>query len=159
MSKSLIIIRHAEAIPSGSEIKDFDRPLSSGGLTHAMKLGRTLYQKNVSPNKFICSNAVRAESTAKLIAEQIHFETTEINLIEDLYNISLGNFLSFVKKLDDSLETVLVVGHNPTLSYFVEFVSNQTGYDLEPGTAVKIDFDIISWLLIDQNNGEIEWKL
>ncbi|WP_020531738.1 SixA phosphatase family protein [Flexithrix dorotheae] len=159
MSKALIIIRHAEAIPPGNEIKDFDRPLSSGGLTHAMKLGRALYQKNIAPDKFICSKAVRTESTAKLIAEQIHFEASEIDLNEDIYNISLGNFLTFVKKLDDSLNTVFVVGHNPTLSYFVEFVSNKTGYDLEPGAAVKINFDIISWLLIDQNNGEIEWRL
>jgi len=147
MDRYLLLLRHAEAATPPAGKKDFDRELTDAGFTAALRLGRKFYQNSYQPDLFYSSTAIRAATTSQLVAEQIYFEREQINMQLQLYNVPLGSFMDFVQHIPDEYSNVLLVGHNPVLSYFTEMVTNQTGFMLPTGGYVKLKFEMDSWMM------------
>jgi len=120
--KKIYILRHAEAV-SGDE--DFARELNSNGYKQAAKLGKTLAEEKHQIDKMIVSSATRTLSTAELIGEQIRFEKNQIEAHKDLYNATVRVWLQKIQEIEDSMQNVLLVGHNPHISYLVEVLSGE----------------------------------
>jgi phosphohistidine phosphatase len=74
---------------------------------------------------------------------------------DQLYDASMRTFLDFISGLDNHLEQVMCVGHNPTISYLAEFLSNATLGDMATGGLAIIKFDIPSWSKVEKGAGEL----
>ena len=123
MVKQLLIVRHAEARESQAEQRDFDRNLTPRGYQDAVRVGDFLKQQSWQPDLIICSSAVRAKATAQMIAEQLRYSQQRIQAIQDLYDGSLRTFLAVINKQDENVERIMAVGHNPTVSYLLEYLT------------------------------------
>ena len=69
--KKLYIIRHAKSDWSDDTLKDFDRPLNKRGLKNAPFMGSLLKNKNINPDLILSSPALRAITTAEIIANRV----------------------------------------------------------------------------------------
>ncbi len=153
MSKELVIIRHSFAEMGRGNREDFLRELTEQGMVLANRRGRALYEQDIKPDTIYSSSATRASDTAKILADQIRFDNRQIQFDDDLYNISLGDMLNWIGKLDENLNKVMLIGHNPVLSYLAEYLLDQTGFHMQPCDVVWIKMPIASWMLIDKNCG------
>ncbi|MEM1138055.1 MAG: histidine phosphatase family protein [Bacteroidota bacterium] len=159
MTKKLLIVRHSEAESIASSRKDFDRSLTEKGMVYANKQGRKLYESEFKPDYFVCSSAERAKKTAHILADQMHFDQRNIDALEAFYSMPMGGMLDWLKNLEEDKKEIMVVGHNPVLSYLVEYITGKTGFHMNPCDLVMVELKIESWLSIEKDCGVLLWKM
>ena len=145
MSKKLYLLRHARALEKMADQKDFDRELDSTGLQNATRMGINLAEKELSFDIIISSPALRAMSTATLIAEQIHYDPARIHANENIYEASVRTLLETVNRLKEEWNHVLLVGHNPSISYLAEYLSKYEIGDMTTCGFVTLVLNVKKW--------------
>ena len=106
----LFLMRHGKAENTSP---DFERQLSSEGKAGVVSVAKLLKGKNIIINQVVYSSAERAKQTALLMCKGLDIELE--NQTEDLriYNASVSELQTVLSEIDESLESVLLVGHNP----------------------------------------------
>jgi len=153
MSRTLYLVRHAESLSASGDQKDFERTLTNNGYMNATKMGHYLFEQNVRPNKFVSSDAIRARQTTLNMAEQMKSDTNKIVWEHELYEASVRTFLKVVNDLQVEWKVVVMVGHNPTISYLAEYITGEAIEDMPTSSVVQIDFDLESWAEVSEGNG------
>ena len=120
--KTLYLLRHAKSSWADQELTDQDRPLNSRGLNDITKISARLREKS-AVQAIISSTAVRAFSTAKLMAEGIGIPAESVSLKSEMYLSGPLKLLEIVRQLDAMLTGVMLVGHNRTITEFVNSMS------------------------------------
>jgi len=151
--KRLFLVRHAKSSWKNPDLEDFDRPLNKRGKRDAPLMGQRLKQAGTKPDLIISSPAKRAAKTAKVFAHEIGYPVENIGWIQPLYAAGAQTLLEVVRGLDDSFHQVLLVGHNPGLSYFAENLTG-TAVDNIPTCGIfAVDFESGSWRSIREGAG------
>ena len=151
--KELYLVRHAKSSWSNPQRKDFDRPLNERGLLSASEMGKRLAENNLEPNIIVTSNAERAKETAILIESRFK---NKIEIIEEsrLYHASPFLLLEVVSQLSDNFDSVCLVGHNPGLTGFAEYLTNDSFGNLPTAAVVLVRFNLDSWIEVSGSIGE-----
>ena len=123
--KQIYVLRHAKSSWDNSNLTDFERPLSKRGIRDANKLSIFLKNMDLMIDIVLCSTAVRAKDTFDLTACGFNFETDKANYTDKLYFGDVSSIIMRLKEIDNSLKNILIVGHNPTLHYLVESLTNK----------------------------------
>jgi phosphohistidine phosphatase len=155
MSKQLYLLRHAEALDKSAHQADKDRQLTTAGVQQGVQVGAYLLRENFALEAIFSSTAERAGQTAGLVADTIKLEARRMFLDDELYDASVRTFFAFLNKLDNAYHHVMCVGHNPTLSYLAEYLTQAEIGEMSPGGLAIISFKVTSWADIDQGNGEL----
>lgn len=152
MVKSLILMRHAQASDERS-LSDFERPLTAIGVRDARHMGRWLKSESYMPDMIITSDALRAATTAEIISEELNLSGT-LHSEHELYEASVRTALQVITQTEENHQTLLVVGHNPTLSYLSDYLSDRSFPGLQPASLVIIQFEGLSWIEIGEHSGK-----
>ena len=134
---------------------DIERPLHTDGVLNSSKIGKYLYDREFLPNIILSSPARRALATATLISEQFGFDSGKLHSKEDLYEASVRVMLKIVNQLKEDWDCVIVVGHNPVVSYFSEYVSGAEIGDMATCGIAIIHFKS-KWNEISEGTGEFK---
>lgn len=111
--KTLYLLRHAQALPSQNG-SDMDRALSPKGLEDALALGGAMAKKGFIPARIACSAAKRTQQTCAQVLSGMEREVhTEFSKV--IYTASFGDLLHIVQNTDDAHDSLMIVGHNPTI--------------------------------------------
>ncbi len=149
--KQLLLIRHGKSSWDLPGRSDHDRPLNDRGERDAPSMAAALQQRGVKPDQIVTSTALRARTTALMIAEGMRYPPAQIIEVSDLYLASPRTILTQVQQLDESHETVLIFGHNPGMHEAVVQLTNDISVQEFPTLATaRIEFDLDYW-------GEVEW--
>ena len=124
--KEIYVLRHAKSSWDNSNLRDFERPLADRGISDAKKMSKFLKDMNIKIDKVLCSNAIRAKETFDLTADGFNFEIDKATYLDKLYFGDTTTIIQDLKELDESLNNILIVGHNPTLHYLVEILTNES---------------------------------
>lgn len=143
--KTLYIVRHGKSTWEDPFLADHDRPLLPVGIKKTKKIAKFLEGKNIKPGLLLSSSAKRAFETAEIIAEIIGYPMDEIKKSPNQYHASPDDIYSELYALPDSLVSVMIFGHNPTLTYFVNNFLNPTIENLPTSGVVSINFDCEKW--------------
>jgi phosphohistidine phosphatase len=110
--RQLVLIRHSKAeVGSGS---DAERALAPRGLRDATALGQWLVEHGVTPDYVVVSPALRTRQTWGRIAAELS-PTAEPTFDERIYNNSVADLLAVIADAPESAQTVVVIGHNPSM--------------------------------------------
>lgn len=139
--KHLILIRHAETAEKVTGSTDEMRELTVRGIHQAAQVGAFLHDK-YQIDIIYSSNAVRARTTSEIIAEQL--DLSDIQTQYDLYQASVGTLFEILRS-GDEYHNVAVVAHNPTITYFAEFITDTAVEEMKPATVLILKLDIGSW--------------
>ncbi len=152
--KRLYIIRHAKSSWDDSSLDDYQRPLNKRGEKNAPFMGQLLKDKGVMPDTIISSPAVRAMSTAEIIAKEIGFEKpiTPNPYIYEAYVTTLQETVSYIH---DSHDTAFLVGHNPGVSALAYMLCDMRE-NLPTCAIVEIEFNCDSWMEVSKENGVLK---
>jgi phosphohistidine phosphatase len=151
--KTLYVIRHAKSSWADPLASDFERGLNNRGKRDAPKMGKRLKEKEVSPDTIISSPAKRALSTARRVAEVIKFPKAGIKTDSKLYHADEDTILAVVQNIKDNQDIVMIFGHNPGLTDFVNAIANEDPYiDNVPTCGViALSLPVNSWQ-------DVTWK-
>jgi phosphohistidine phosphatase len=119
-ARTLVLLRHAKAEAPGDG-PDFDRKLTERGGSDADAAGSWLADEGLRPNLVICSPAMRTRQTWHGVAialAQADPEVTapEVRYERGLYDGGRTEVIDLLRAVDGDVATVLVIGHNPTVS-------------------------------------------
>lgn len=142
--KRLFLIRHAKSSWDDAALADRERPLNERGKRDAPKIGERLARREIKPDLILSSPAVRALTTAKIIAGKLDYMRKHIGVDERLYAAQADDLLEIIHALDDHLQCVMIVGHNPELSELAQRLSGEIDH-LPTGAVVEFGFAAKSW--------------
>lgn len=111
--KHIILIRHAEALPSSGKNDDSERALSATGKREASRIAQQLVDHSIQPDTVLCSPATRTCQTYTIMAELLALP--EASYPTELYLASVGELVTAIQSLPDSCQTVCIIGHQPGL--------------------------------------------
>lgn len=153
--KRLLICRHAKSSWKDLSLADRDRPLNKRGKRDAPMMGKRLHQRGISPDAVITSPARRAAKTARHLAKAVHFSTSHIQVVESLYGASPWSIIEFLHTVDDSLATVMVVGHNPECTMLANLLGGLHVDNVPTCGVVALDFHIENWQHVKEGEGKL----
>jgi phosphohistidine phosphatase len=153
--KTLLLLRHAKSSWKEPGLSDFERPLNGRGLKAAPVIGRFLRRKNLQPDLILSSPAKRASQTARLVIESMKLQV-EPRFDEHIYEASVHDLLMVISEVEDSANTVLLVGHNPGLEALLEFLTGEARLLLTAALA-HISLDLDKWSEARSRSGCLDW--
>ena len=147
--KTLYLLRHAKSSWDDTSLPDRDRPLEARGVRDAAKMGKRWSPLYGKPDLIVSSPAVRALATAKVVAEGLKYKLKNITVNDRLYAATVDALITVIEALDDKLQRVMLVGHNPG---FTELAHHfDSGITHMPTCALaEFRFDAKSWSGIGQ---------
>ncbi|MBF0857910.1 phosphohistidine phosphatase [Gluconobacter sp. LMG 31484] len=129
--RRLLLLRHAEAVPHvRTESGDRARVLTPKGQEQAASIGRQIATLDLpSPMQILCSPAARTRQTAQGVLDALS-NAPAFTLEDSLYSAVADDFYGLIHATSEAVQTLLIVGHNPTIS---EFACDLLGPALQGG--------------------------
>jgi phosphohistidine phosphatase len=143
--KTLVLIRHAKSSWKFPELKDAERPLKKRGLKEAPLMGKVLKDIPITPDRIVSSPAVRAQTTAQLIAKEYGIDETRVLTLPGLYMGTESQLLQEIRSIGDDYNVVFLIGHNPGLMDLAVSLTGEKIENLPTGGAFGIEFHCHSW--------------
>lgn len=153
--KTLTIVRHAKSSWNHPELSDRQRPLNSRGKRDAPVMGKRIVDHGIRPSLIITSPAKRAWTTAKVIAGEIGYPAEFLQREDTLYLASLDDLLGAVVAQDTGFNSLMLVGHNPGLTEFANFLIPGLTNNLPTAGVVSVQIDRDDWNLYEQPQTEL----
>jgi len=121
--KTVCFIRHAKSSWDQAGLADIDRPLNIRGKTTAPVMAQIMADKGYTPDLIISSTAKRARQTAKYFRKQFGIKKQAVQLEPTIYGGDEQCIFEIIRKIPDTLHTVFLFGHNPTMNYLAALFS------------------------------------
>jgi phosphohistidine phosphatase len=154
--KTLILVRHATAENVHPELDDMDRPLEPCGEKESIQMAEELNGLELSVEAIISSPARRAWATARVFADCF---ARRVDLDERLYNGTDSDLLDVIQEMDEEYSTILLVGHNPSLSDLLCDLLDGAVEDLSTAAVAVLEFDVAEWPDVHTGGGTLEQLL
>lgn len=151
----LYFLRHASAgEPVSNPRKDEKRALDETGVEQCGYVGRALAALDVQVDVIISSPLKRAAQTASLVGNEMGYEG-KLQLEDALR--PTASFADFRKMLDKYArnDTVMVVGHNPSLSEFLGLAISKSGCE----AAIELKKGAVARTEMSRNSASLTWCL
>ena len=153
--KTLTIVRHAKSSWNKPKLSDRERPLNKRGERDAPTMGQRLADAGIRPSLIASSPAVRAWTTARVIATRMSYPVEFLMRENNLYLASLSGLLDIVAEQDEVFQSLLIVGHNPGLTELANFLCPGLTTNLPTAGVVSVNIDQDNWKLHDQPKTEL----
>jgi phosphohistidine phosphatase len=111
----LVLMRHAEALPAAIDAEDYSRPLSDAGRAAAARAARKL-AAGAAIDRLLYSPALRTSETAAIVAAALSLRPALLEAVPELYLATPLRVRAVIAARHGNARTLLVVGHNPSLS-------------------------------------------
>jgi len=145
MIKELILVRHGKSGWDYDSISDIDRVLKEHGIIDAHKMSEKLFKKNYIPNLIISSSAARAMHTASIFTRTLKLDFSNLIISSDLYLASPNTVMTIIQKTDNKINSLLIVGHNPTFTDLVNQFRKTPIDNMPPASVAGFKFKISTW--------------
>jgi phosphohistidine phosphatase len=150
--RQLLILRHAKSSWANSSLDDWHRPLNERGRRDAPRVGEWLRTQSLVPDLIITSDAVRARTTAQVVATSAGY-ARELGVEPSLYLATPADIIAVLNAVpDDTVRSVMIVGHNPGLEDLIEQLTGE-GRDLPTAALVHLEIPTDSWRDLDISVG------
>ena len=159
--KKLYLLRHSKAEQTSKKIlDDHERSLTSKGEEYCHRVGAFMQQNQITVDTILCSSSARTTRTAEIIAPYLNYHNP-IALESRLYLASVYDIFQIIHALNEDVQSLLIVGHNPGLHQFcMELAgkgSKQTYRKLRsnfpPASLVEFDAECDYWFNLSVQDG------
>src|SRR5690625_3967721 len=116
-TRQLFLMRHAEAEFDGAS--DHERPLSMHGRVQARSVGQEMRAAGSIPGLVLCSSALRTRMTLDALLTQweaLEGSKPQVEVTDELYQVRPRHALEILNGLAGDPLSVLLIGHEPTIS-------------------------------------------
>lgn len=150
--RTLLLMRHAKSdYPEG--VADHDRPLAPRGIREAGLAGDWLRASAPAVDAVLCSTATRARQTLANTGID-----APARFSERLYGATPGSMITEINATGDDVATLLVIGHEPTMSGLALVLADNDGTDTAVVERISTKFptSAIAVLAVPGTWGDVE---
>ena len=159
--KNLFLLRHCEAYHFEENKSDHEKQLNENGRKCARLLKNWFKKNNIVLDYILTSSANRTLTTANIIFSNYE---NKIYQKKELYLCDYKDILKELKILDNKLNSVIIVGHEPSISESLKFLISYCRPDLAyvtksfypTGGLSVINFNITNWNKIEEKTGILD---
>ncbi|MCE3229257.1 MAG: phosphohistidine phosphatase SixA [Bacteroidetes bacterium] len=156
--KELILVRHAKSDWGTEFLKDVDRHLNERGYSDAYFMSRWFAKNMALPQTIVSSTATRALSTALIFARSLEFDMAHFTLNKLVYESSVKTMISLIHGLPKDVNSVMLFGHNPTITDVCNTLINDFFIDNVPTCGmVGMKFSVNDWHEISEKKGSLSF--
>jgi phosphohistidine phosphatase len=132
--RTLVLLRHGKsAYPTG--VADHERPLAPRGIREAGRAGDWLRANLPAIDRVLCSTATRARQTLAETAVE-----APVHYAERLYSATPATVIDEINAVDDDVNTLLVIGHEPVISEVAISLAGADGTDTAAAERISAKF-------------------
>lgn len=142
--KTLSLLRHAKSSWDDPALEDFDRPLNKRGIHDAPLMAAYLRDNARPPQQIVSSPALRAITTANIMAAELGMDDKAIIEEPAIYDAGVNDLIDVGRQLNDSMDHIMMVGHNPGLSILAGILTGKS-YDMPTCAVLNLKLDIDTW--------------
>ena len=153
--KTLTILRHAKSSWGDDSLVDHERPLNSRGKRDAPVMAARIAREGIRPSLILSSSAKRAWSTAKEVARELSYPAEFLQRERDLYHAGVSRLLDVLAKQDVGFNNILLVGHNPGLTDFANYLVPDLTDNIPTCGYASVNIDVDDWNLKDARSVEL----
>lgn len=155
--KTIFLLRHADANPTDFSGYDQERALSVNGLLQIERLRAEEFWKEV--DFALCSGVKRAKQTFEslklVMSPQVKFVFDDA-----LYKATRTDLMDKIQWIPALYDRLLVVGHNPALTQFVEEVLPGQAVDgVRTAEVIRLEADVPSWQDVNFNRLAVKARI
>ena len=110
--KQLFLLRHAKSSWDDSDLVDHDRPLAPPGRRAVKFIAEHQSREGVRPALVLCSSSQRTRETLDGIVPALS-ERLSVQIERELYAASEQSLLDRLRAVEDRVESLMLIGHNP----------------------------------------------
>ena len=154
--KSIILFRHAKSDWNATYSSDHQRPINQRGIKASKLMGSYLAKINEIPDLVISSSALRALETMENAISAGNWES-KINIEKEVYHASVSTLIDLIKRTKNIYSKICIIGHEPTFSYFIKSITDESISKFPTATMAKIVLKVESWNKIDNKLSKLLW--
>lgn len=115
--KTVYILRHAKSSWSDPTLADIERPLNKRGKRDAPLMAEIMKRFNYIPDQVYLSPSARTRATIKPLVKTLEIPDDHIHIEYSLYHGYYDDYEAIIQDLDEDVNSILMVGHNPGITY------------------------------------------
>ena len=147
MNRTLVIARHTKSSWKEIGMLDFDRPLKKDRINDAENISTKLKSLGLTPDLILSSPAMRTKQTAEIFCRNLNYDFQNVQFDKRIYEASVEDVLKTIEQADAEVKTLLLIGHNPSLTDFVNCFLEATIENLPTTGVVWFDLETDDWNL------------
>jgi len=124
--RRIIVLRHARA-DWPNQVSDHERPLADRGEIQAGDAGEWLADSGINPDYVLCSTALRARHTWKLVAHELPKRPRKTVYEDRVYEASPGEIIAVLQETPEDHPDLILVGHNPGVLGLTQVLAGDQG--------------------------------
>ena len=118
-------------------------------------MGKRIVAAGIRPSLIISSPAVRAWTTAKIIAQEIGYPREFLQRENNVYLASLDDLLDVLVAQDTEFNNIMLFGHNPGLTRFANYLIPGVTDNLPTAGVVSVRLEQDDWNLYSKPKAEL----
>jgi phosphohistidine phosphatase len=151
--KKIILLRHAKSSWEFPYLTDYDRPLNERGINDAPKMAKWL-SENEKIDLIKSSGAKRAQDTAKAFQA---FLKVPLMTDDNLYHSGLNRLLRVIRKIDNEVNSVILLSHNPGLNELADYLLAGFQPNIPTTCMVGLKLRINKWSEISNKSTSLDF--
>ena len=158
--RTVILLRHRKSSWSDPTLADLDRPLALRGERASRRIAKYIRRKKIRPALILCSTSLRTRQTLEAIEPSLG-KGSSVELEPRLYAATEGELLERLRALPESVNSVMLIGHNPGLHELARVLASR-GADLArleekfpTGALATLVVDSENWVALKPGDGEL----
>ena len=149
--KRILLVRHAKSSWDFPALKDHDRPLNDRGKNDISLIQPTVKSFLGKLDQIYSSTATRAKATVLGLTD-----AKNVAWSKELYCFNEEGISNFVKALPNDQNFVMLVGHNPALTDFINAYSDSFIQNLPTtGVVLLLWKEQKDWKSLEEQSGKI----
>ena len=157
--RNLIVIRHTKSDWGDFSTPDFDRPIRKDRAEDAKNMAAKLKSLELEPDLIICSPAKRTSQTGAYFCDKLKYATGKVQFDKRIYESGADDILQVVHEVKPGVKTLVVIGHNPSLTHFINLFIEEKIEELPTTGVVWVEFKADTWEIYRNTAGKLKYFL
>lgn len=153
--KTIFLLRHGKAENRDATDTDFERRLVKKGERRTEEVAALMKTRGMLPALIVSSPAPRALETAQVFARATGIPEDAIRTDQSIYDQKEVTMLAIVSGLDDALDSVMLVGHDPSFSMLARRLTPGFTASMPKSSIVAVAFDADRWRDVQPGDGRL----
>ena len=156
----LFLLRHAKAVAQHAA-GDRARGLTDSGRDAARAIAGAIAERRIMPSLVLCSDSARTRETLEIVLPALK-PKPEVVYDQTLYLADAKQLLQRLRRVDEDVRSVMLVGHNPGLQELAVMLSDQPTGPLmarltrDFPTAALVRFEVsLSWPALEPGGARL----
>ncbi|GAA4282163.1 SixA phosphatase family protein [Gaetbulibacter aestuarii] len=142
--KKIILVRHGKSSWE-HDVIDHERPLKPRGIEDAHRVAQAFQKENMGIDLVLSSDAKRAAETCSIFVKILKINHSNVIFQHNLYDFSGELLTQAIKSCSDSVNSLMVFGHNHAFTAFVNTFGSEFIDNVPTSGLVVLELDINYW--------------